>query len=52
MSFTYTQLKQAIQDFCENTETSFVTNLPVFVRGAEDRDWETHLYNCYVTNHR
>ena len=37
MSFTYTQLKQAIQDFSEYTETSFVTNLPVFIRGAEDR---------------
>ena len=37
MSFTYAQLKQAIQDFAENTETSFVTNLPVFIRGAEDR---------------
>ena len=37
MSFTYAQLKTAIQDFSENTETSFVTNLPVFIRGAEDR---------------
>lgn len=37
MSFTYTQLQTAIQDFAENTETSFVTNLPVFIRGAEDR---------------
>lgn len=37
MSFTYAQLKQAIQDFTENTETSFVTNLPVFIRAAEDR---------------
>ena len=37
MSFTYAELKQAIQDFSENTETSFVTNLPVFIRGAEDR---------------
>jgi hypothetical protein len=37
MSFTYAQLKQAIQDFTENTETSFVTNLPVFIRSAEDR---------------
>jgi len=37
MSFTYTQLKTAIQDFAENTEASFVTNLPVFVRGCEDR---------------
>jgi len=37
MSFTYGQLKTAIQDFTEYTETSFVTNLPVFIRGAEDR---------------
>lgn len=37
MSFTYAQLKQAIQDFTEYTESSFVTNLPVFIRGAEDR---------------
>lgn len=37
MSFTYGQLKTAIQDFTDYTETSFVTNLPVFIRGAEDR---------------
>ena len=37
MSFTYAQLKTAIQDYCENTESSFVTNLPVFIRAAEDR---------------
>jgi hypothetical protein len=37
MSFTYTQLQNAIQDFAENTETSFVNNLSVFIRGAEDR---------------
>jgi len=37
MSFTYAQLKTAIQDFSENTETSFVNNLPVFIRAAEER---------------
>ena len=37
MSFTFAQLKTAIQDFTENTETSFVNNLPVFIRAAEDR---------------
>ena len=37
MSFTYSELQTAIQDFTENSETSFVTNLPVFIRGAEDR---------------
>jgi hypothetical protein len=37
MAFTYAQMKTAIQDYTENTETSFVTNLPVFIRAAEDR---------------
>ena len=37
MSFTYAQLQTAIQDFTENSETSFVNNLPVFIRSCEDR---------------
>jgi len=37
MSFTFGELKQAIQDFTENDETGFVANLPVFIRSAEDR---------------
>ena len=37
MSFTYLQLKTAIQDYTENNETTFVTNLPVFIRLAEER---------------
>ena len=37
MAFTFAQLKTAIQDYTENTETSFVTNLPTFIRAAEDR---------------
>lgn len=37
MSFTYAQLKQAIQDYTENDETSFVTNLPLFIRQGEER---------------
>lgn len=37
MSFTYAQLKQAIIDYTENDETSFVTNLPIFIRAAEER---------------
>tara|TARA_R110000803_G_scaffold180134_2_gene242531 strand:+ start:696 stop:1361 length:666 start_codon:yes stop_codon:yes gene_type:complete len=37
MSFTYGELKQAIQDYTENDETSFVTNLPLFIRQAEER---------------
>ena len=37
MSFTYAQLKQAIQDYTENDETTFVNNLPIFIRAAEER---------------
>ena len=37
MSYTYAELKTAIQDYTENTETSFVTNLPTFIKNAEQR---------------
>ena len=37
MSFTYGQLKQAIEDYTENDEPSFVNNLPLFIRQAEER---------------
>lgn len=37
MSLTYAQLKQAIQDYTQNTETTFVNNLPLFIRIAEER---------------
>ena len=37
MSWTYTTLKTAIQDFLETTETTFVANLDVFIQQAEDR---------------
>jgi hypothetical protein len=33
----YTQLSQAIQDYTENYETSFVSNIPTFVKQAEKR---------------
>jgi hypothetical protein len=36
MSYTFSQLKTAIQDYCENQETTFVNNLPNFIRNAED----------------
>lgn len=33
----YTALSQAIQDYCENAESSFLANIPVFVQQAEQR---------------
>jgi hypothetical protein len=37
MSFTYGQLKQALQDYLESSETTFVNNLPLFIRMSEER---------------
>ena len=37
MAITYAQLLQSTQDYCENTETSFVSNIPIFVAQAETR---------------
>ena len=33
----YTELSQAIQDYTENNETTFVDNIPTFVRQTEER---------------
>ncbi len=41
MPMTYAELSQAIQDYTQNTEATFVSNLPVFVRQAEQR-----IYNA------
>jgi len=37
MSWTYTTLKTAIQDYVESSETTFTNNLPVFIKEAEER---------------
>ena len=37
MSMNYVQLYQAIQDYSENTESLFVSNIPRFVQEAEER---------------
>lgn len=37
MSFTLAQLKTAIQDYTDNSETSFVTHLPDFIKAAEEK---------------
>ena len=33
----YTELVAAIQDYTQNEETSFVSNIPTFVEQAEER---------------
>ena len=66
MTYTSTTLKQAIQDFVENDETTFVGNLDNFIRNTEERllklvdlDYfrknvsvnRTYIYSCLYTNH-
>ena len=36
MALTYAQLNQAIQDYTENEEASFLANIPNFVQLAEE----------------
>jgi|TARA_R110000796_G_scaffold84470_2_gene184111 hypothetical protein len=50
MSFTYDQLKQAIQDYTENSETSFVSNLPFFIRASEERILKTVQLSFFRRN--
>ena len=41
MSFTYSELKTAIKDYCENQETTFVNNLNSFIESAEERIFQS-----------
>ncbi len=41
MSYTYTQLKSSIQEYTDNNETSFVSNLDRFIESAEQRIFST-----------
>jgi len=41
MAFTFTTLKQTIQDYVESNETSFVNNLPTIIQQAEDKILKT-----------
>ena len=50
MSFTYTTLKTAIQDYLDSTETSFVSNLPTFITTAEERILKNVQLNDFRKN--
>jgi len=54
MSFTYAQLTAAIKEYADNTETSFVNNIPTFIKTVEERilksvDLETFRKNVTGT---
>lgn len=46
----YTQLSQAIQEYCQTTETSFVANIPTFVKQAEKRIYNTIQFPALKKN--
>jgi len=50
MSYTKAQLRQAIQDYTENAETSFVNNLNNFILGAEERIFKSVQLNFFRRN--
>tara|TARA_R110000868_G_scaffold119_4_gene1264 strand:+ start:15232 stop:15879 length:648 start_codon:yes stop_codon:yes gene_type:complete len=50
MSFTFAQLKQAVQDYLETSETSFVNNIPLFIRMAEERILKNVRLNLFQKN--
>jgi hypothetical protein len=50
MAFTYDSLKQAIQDYTENSETTFVNNLSIFIRAAEERILKSVQLNLFMRN--
>ena len=50
MSFTLTTLKSTIQDYSENTETTFVNNLREFIRAAENRIFKSVDFEVFRKN--
>jgi len=47
---TLAELKQQIQDYCENSETTFVSNLNNFIEGAEERIFKNVQLNFFRRN--
>ena len=50
MSFTLTTLKAAIQDYSENSETTFVNNLREFIRATENRIFKSVDFEVFRIN--
>lgn len=50
MTMTYGELKQALQDFTENDETTFVANIPLLIRLAEERILKNVSLNLFQKN--
>lgn len=47
---TYTELVALIQNYCENSETTFVASIPTFVRQAEQRIYRSVMLPEFRSN--
>jgi len=50
MSFTYTTLKEALQNYTQNTETTFLNSMDMFIRLAEERILKSTQLNVFQKN--
>tara|TARA_R100000781_G_scaffold64523_1_gene40739 strand:- start:1825 stop:2475 length:651 start_codon:yes stop_codon:yes gene_type:complete len=50
MSWTYSSLKTAIQDYAESTESTFVTHLDDFIKTAEERILKAVQLDDFIKN--
>ena len=50
MSFTYSGLKTAVQNYMDNSETTFVNTLDTFIQQAENRIFNTIELNVFRKN--
>ena len=50
MSWTYTSLKTAIQDYAESTETSFTNHLDDFIKSTEERILKAVQLDDFIKN--
>ena len=50
MSFTLAQLKTAIQDYTDNSESTFVTHLPDFIKAAEEKIFKSIDLDLFKKN--
>ena len=50
MSFTYTTLKETLQNYTQNTESTFLNSMDMFIRLAEERILKSTQLNVFQKN--
>ena len=50
MSFTFTTLREAVQNYTQNNETSFIANMGTFVELSEERILKSIQLNVFKKN--